>query len=102
MKASLEIQHLKERYANVVKTTIKPSDELHLDLKESLSSKAVSDSKSWLSVLDLCFHSHYAIEPPKPISSLRLYTSVVQLNSEVYVFGDENGGVWRNPGASSC
>ncbi|KAJ1416297.1 Kelch-type beta propeller [Sesbania bispinosa] len=111
MKAALEIQQLKDRctmlesafnlpVTDVEKTVIQPSDELHLDPKESLFLKGFDGGESWLSAMDLYCPSKNVIKSLKP-SSVHSYALVVQLNGELYVFVGENGCVWYDT-VESC
>ena len=113
MEAELEIQHLKDRCTNlesachlplahVEKTVIQSSVELHLDPKESLFLIGGFDGESWLSAMDLYWPSQNVIKSLKPMSSVRSYSSVVQLNGELYVFGGGNGYDWYDTGVKSC
>ena len=109
----MEIQHLKDRckllesacnipLTHVEKTFIKSSAELHLDPKDSLFLIGGFDGESWLATMDLYSTSQNVIKSLKPMSSVRSYASVVQLNGDIYVFGGGNGYVWYDTGTRSC
>ncbi|CAJ1808732.1 unnamed protein product [Sphenostylis stenocarpa] len=106
-EAETEIQHLKDRCTllesacnipnrleHVEKAAIKLTAEMHFDPKDSLFLIGGFDGKSWLANMDLYCTSQSVIKSLKPMSSVRSYASVVQLNGEIYVFGGGNGYVW--------
>ncbi|KAF7845261.1 ring canal kelch-like protein isoform X2 [Senna tora] len=102
VEAELEIQHLKDRCTTLEsaynlslehdeKTVIQSSNELHLDLKESLFLIGGYDGESFLATMDLYCPSLNVLKSLKPMSSVRSYASVVQSNGELYVFGGGDG-----------
>lgn len=109
LEAELEIQHLKDRCTTLEaacnlslghdeKIVIQSSDQQHVDLKESLFLIGGYDGESFLSSMDLYCPSLNVVKSLKPMSSVRSYASVVQLNGELYVFGGGNGCVWYDIG----
>ncbi|KAK7395047.1 hypothetical protein VNO78_15589 [Psophocarpus tetragonolobus] len=107
IEAEMEIQNLKDRCAllesacnipnhleHVEKEAIKPTAKPHLDLQDSLFLIGGFDGKSWLATMDLYCTSKNVMKSLKPMSSVRSYASVAQLNGEIYVFGGGNGYVW--------
>ncbi|KAF1895617.1 hypothetical protein Lal_00041898 [Lupinus albus] len=105
MEAEMEIQYLKDRckqlesarnipVSHVEKIFMKSSTELHLDPKDSLFLIGGFNGESWFKTMDMYSTSQKAIKSLKPMSSVRSYSSAVQLNGEIYVFGGGNGHVW--------
>ncbi|XP_039050481.1 kelch-like protein 1 isoform X2 [Hibiscus syriacus] len=103
--AEMEIQRLKDRclileslsnqsveHINVKE--IDTSDELQLDPTKSIFLVGGYNGALWSSALDSYFPSHDVIKSVQPMSSVRSYTSVVQLNGEFYVFGGGDGFSW--------
>ncbi|KAG8647813.1 ring canal kelch homolog isoform X2 [Manihot esculenta] len=52
------------------------------------------DGDSWLPSLDLYFPSQDVLKSLKPMSTVRSYASIAQLNDEIYIFGGGNGQTW--------
>lgn len=105
----MEIQHLKDRctllesackiqLTHVEKAVINPSAELNLDPKDSLFLIGGFDGESSLATMDMYCTSQHVIKSLKPMSCVRSYASVVQLNGEIYVFGGGNEYVWYDTG----
>lgn len=59
------------------------------------------DGDSWLPSLDLYFPSQDVLKSLKPMSTVRSYASIAQLNDEIYIFGGGNGQTWYDTGISS-
>ncbi|MED6111915.1 hypothetical protein PIB30_056692 [Stylosanthes scabra] len=104
-EALSEIQHLRDRcmllesasnvpVTNDEKTLTESSPELHLDRKDSLFLIGGFDGASWLPTMDMYSTSRNVIKSLKPMSSVRSYASVVQLNGDIYVLGGGNGHAW--------
>ncbi|GMI96412.1 hypothetical protein like AT5G01660 [Hibiscus trionum] len=105
--AEMEIQRLKKRclmleslsnhsVEHVNLKEIEPSEELQLDPTKSIFLVGGYNGVLWSSALDSYFPSHDVIKSVQPMSSVRSYTSVVQLNGEFYVFGGGDGFSWYN------
>ncbi|KAI4353465.1 hypothetical protein L6164_002413 [Bauhinia variegata] len=103
--AEMEIQHLKNRCTILEsacnhsvmhneKRVIQLSDDLHLDSKESLFLIGGFDGESPLASMDLYCPSQNVIKPLKPMSTVRSYASVAQLNGDIYIFGGGDGTLW--------
>ncbi|KAK8685270.1 hypothetical protein V6N13_041275 [Hibiscus sabdariffa] len=103
--AEMEIQRLQERclmleslsnhsVEHVNLKEIEPSEELQLDPTKSIFLVGGYNGVLWSSALDSYFPSHDVIKSVQPMSSVRSYTSVVQLNGEIYVFGGGDGFSW--------
>ncbi|XVF76895.1 hypothetical protein PTKIN_Ptkin13bG0304000 [Pterospermum kingtungense] len=103
--SEMEIQQLKdcspmlESFSNhsvehVNEKVVDPSEELQLDPTESIFLLGGYDGESWLSVLNSYFPSQDVIKSVQPMSSVRSYASVAQLNGELYVFGGGDGYSW--------
>ncbi|KAK8518186.1 hypothetical protein V6N13_027665 [Hibiscus sabdariffa] len=103
--AEMEIKRLKDRclmleslsnhsveHVNVQE--IEPSEELQLDPTKSIFLVGGYNGEFWSSALDSYFPSQDVIKSVQPMSSVRAYTSVVQLNGEFYVFGGGDGFSW--------
>ncbi|KAJ7950056.1 Kelch-like protein [Quillaja saponaria] len=102
-EAKMEVRQLKDRcmmLESVSNLSVTPADEivtydeLHVDPKESLFLIGGFDGESWLSSMDLYSPSQDIIKSLNPMSSVRAYSSAVQLGGELYVFGGGNGFVW--------
>ncbi|XP_059462373.1 uncharacterized protein LOC132191396 isoform X3 [Corylus avellana] len=106
MEAEIEIQQLKDHCCVTLEPVSSPTealvnemvieevDELHLDPNESIFLVGGYDSESWLSALDTYYPSQDVIKSLRPMSSVRSYASVAQLNDELYVFGGGDGYMW--------
>ncbi|KAK8600050.1 hypothetical protein V6N13_060131 [Hibiscus sabdariffa] len=103
--AEMEIQRLQERclmleslsnhsMEHVNLEEIEPSEELQLDPTKSIFLVGGYNGVLWSSALDSYFPSHDVIKSFQPMSSVRSYTSVVQLNGEIYVFGGGDDFSW--------
>lgn len=112
MEAEIEIQQLKDccvtlepasnpTEALVNEMVIEAVDELHLDPNESIFLVGGYDGESWLSAFDTYYPSQDVIKSLRPMSSVRSYASVAQLNGELYVFGGGDGYMWYDTGMSS-
>ncbi|KAK2414788.1 DCD (Development and Cell Death) domain protein [Trifolium repens] len=104
-EAESQIQLLKDRCAllestrdipptHVEETLIDPIAELHLDARDSFFLIGGSDGESPLAAMDMYCTSQNVIKSLKPMSCLRSYASVVELNGEIYVFGGGDDCVW--------
>jgi kelch-like protein 20 len=111
-EAESQIQLLKDRCAllestrdipptHVEETLIDPIAELHLDARDSFFLIGGSDGESPLAAMDMYCTSQNVIKSLKPMSCLRSYASVVELNGEIYVFGGGDDCVWFDSGMRS-
>ncbi|XP_062165842.1 uncharacterized protein LOC133872362 isoform X2 [Alnus glutinosa] len=105
MEAEIEIQQLKDSCvtlepvpnpteALVNEMVIEAVDELHLDPNESIFLVGGYDGESWMAAFDTYYPSQDVIKSLRPMSSIRSYASVAQLNGELYVFGGGDGYMW--------
>ncbi|XP_009373092.1 uncharacterized protein LOC103962148 [Pyrus x bretschneideri] len=67
---------------------------LHYDPNDSMYLVGGYDGESCLSAFDAYYPSQDMIKPLRPMSSVRSYASVAQLNGDLYVIGGGNGHVW--------
>lgn len=74
---------------------------LHYDPNDSMYLVGGYDGESCLSAFDAYYPSQDMIKPLRPMSSVRSYASVAQLNGDLYVIGGGNGHVWYDTGIRS-
>lgn len=109
LEAEREIRQLKDRCVTlepmpnaseelVNETVTDAIDDLPLDPNGSVFLVGGYDGVSWLSALDLYCPSRDVIKSLRPMSSVRSYSSVAQLNGELYVFGGGDGYTWYETG----
>lgn len=87
-------QHIDEK-------DIASCDMLDLDPNESIYLVGGCDGESWLLSLDSYYPSRDVIKSLRPMSSVRSYASVTQLNGDLYVIGGGNSLVWYDTGSRS-
>ncbi|KAF3448029.1 hypothetical protein FNV43_RR08737 [Rhamnella rubrinervis] len=109
VQAEMEIQWLKGRLilepesnTLVNEEVIESFDGLPLDPSESIFLFGGCNGQLWLSALDSYYPSQDVIKSLRPMSSVRSYASVAQLNGELYVIGGGNGQTWYDTVESYC
>ncbi|XVF08346.1 hypothetical protein REPUB_Repub06bG0218800 [Reevesia pubescens] len=92
VEQSVKMIQMEQKMINT--KAIEPSEELQLDPTESIFLVGGYDGESWLSALNSYFPSQDVIKSVHPMSSVRSYASVAQLNGDLYVFGGGDGYSW--------
>ncbi|KAL8036779.1 hypothetical protein ABFX02_12G181000 [Erythranthe guttata] len=72
---------------------IESTDELYLNLDESILIVGGYDGVAWSSALHSFLPSHDVLRSLKPMSYIRSYASVARCNEELYVFGGGSGSM---------
>lgn len=111
-QAEFEIQQLKDcmklesesvpSTQHIDEKDIASCDMLDLDPNESIYLVGGYDGESWLLSLDSYYPSRDVIKSLRPMSSVRSYASVTQLNGDLYVIGGGNSLVWYDTVESYC
>ncbi|XP_048127187.1 kelch-like protein 3 isoform X2 [Rhodamnia argentea] len=87
---------LKSSSHSSVPEEIQSSEELDLDLKDSIIIVGGYDGSSWLSAVYSYFPSHNVVKSLKPMNCIRAYASVAKFKEELFVFGGGDGESWHD------
>ncbi|XP_056172547.1 uncharacterized protein LOC115685187 isoform X2 [Syzygium oleosum] len=87
---------LKSSSHDAVPEEIQSSEELDLDLKDSIIIVGGYDGSSWLSAVYSYFPSHNVVKSLAPMNFVRAYASVAKFKEELFVFGGGDGESWHD------
>ncbi|KAF8041923.1 hypothetical protein BT93_A0503 [Corymbia citriodora subsp. variegata] len=87
---------LKSSSHDAVPEEIQSSEELDLDLKDSIIIVGGYDGSSWLSTVYSYFPSHNVVKSLMPMNFIRAYASVAKFKDELFVFGGGDGESWHD------